>query len=153
MNNHPYPLQRLLRRAAIVLLPVPLVIIALSILASQLSEFATRNEILSLSSFIVILSFSGLAFNWCRVSPALTSETSLKTVYHVGIDLFLASLLALVASFFAWLQTIPTFIPTTFYPVLFGLHFLFLCLSLLSFLISVLCLLRVIRDEKSAGVS
>jgi len=153
MSNQPSRLQRLLRRTAIVLLPAPLVIIALAILASQLSEFTTRNEILSLSSFIVILSFSGLAFNWCRVSPALASEASLNAVFHVGIDLFLASLLALVASFFAWLQTIPKFIPANYYPILFALHFLFLFLSLLSFLVSILCLLRVIHNESAAGVS
>ncbi len=98
----------------------------------------------------MILSFSGLAFNWCRVSPSLSSEASLRTVFQVGIDLFLASLLALVASFFAWLQTIPTLVPAKFYPILFGLHFLFLLLSLLSFLISILCLLRVIKDENAA---
>lgn len=136
--------QQLLRRGALWLLPPLLVLIAISILAAQVSEFATQKEVLSLSSFIVILSFSGLAFNWCRVSASLTSEASLKIVYEVGIDLFLASLLALTATFFAWLQATATFLPPALVPVLIGLHLFFLCAALVFFLVSILGLLRVV---------
>jgi hypothetical protein len=70
----------------------------------------------------------------------------LRSVYEVGIDLFLASLLALVASFFAWLQTMPAVLPAALAPVVFGLHLVFLCLALVYFLVAILCLLRVVRE-------
>ncbi len=146
MSIERQPFQKLLRRCAVILLPVLLIVIALSILAAQLTELATQKEVLSLSSFIAILSFSGLAFNWCRVSSSLAPEPLLKSVYEVGIDLFLASLLALVATFFAWLQTMPTVLPAALGPVIFGLHLLFLSLALVYFLVSILCLLRVVRE-------
>ena len=86
---------------ACVLLPPFIILISVSILAMQFKEISTKSEILSLTSFITLIFFSGLAFNWCRVSSSLTSEDVLKLVYQVGIDLFLASLLALVSTFFA----------------------------------------------------
>jgi hypothetical protein len=143
-------LQRFLRRATLWLLPPLLLLIAIAILAAQVTELATQKEVLSLSSFVVLLSFSGLAFNWCRVSTALASEAVLKAVYHVGIDLFLASLIALVASFFAWLQTTPNTLPAALAPALFGLHLVFLCLALVYFLVSILSLLRVVRQMDAA---
>ena len=139
-------LQRFLRLAALWLLPPLLVVIAVSILAAQVSELATQKEVLSLSSFVVLLSFSGLAFNWCRVSDSLTPVAILRAVYQVAIDLFLASLVALAASFFAWLQTMPSVVPAALGPVLFGLHLFFLCLALVYFLVSILGLLRVVRE-------
>jgi hypothetical protein len=148
MSYQRHSFQKLLRRSAIVLLPVLLVLIALSILAAQLTELATQKEVLSLSSFIAILSFSGLAFNWCRVSTELAPEPLLKSVYEVGIDLFLASLLALVATFFAWLQTMPAVLPALLGPIIFGLHLFFLCLALVYFLVSILSLLRVVREAE-----
>jgi len=138
-------IQKLLRRGTLLLLPPLLVLIAVAVLAAQITEFATQKEVLSLSSFVVILSFSGLAFNWCRVSPTLTSEDVLRRVYQIGIDLLLASLLALTATFFAWLQATPSPLPAALYPVLFGLHLFFLCLALVYFLVSILDLLSVIK--------
>ena len=150
MNHERNQLQKLLRIVALWLLPPLLVLIAISFLAAQLTEFATQKEVLSLSSFIAILSFSGLAFNWCRVSTTLTSEATLKAVYQVGIDLFLASLLALAATFFAWVQATANILPPTFLPLLIGLHLFFLFTALVFFLASILCLLRVIRAIDAA---
>jgi hypothetical protein len=138
-------LQRFLRLCALWLLPPLLVVIAVAILVAQVTELATQKEVLSLSSFVVLLSFSGLAFNWCRVSAALTPEEIPQAVYQVAIDLFLASLLALAASFFAWLQTMPGALLAALYPGLFGLHLVFLCVALVYFLVSILGLLRVVR--------
>jgi hypothetical protein len=144
MINHLLGLQILLRRITFFLLPPFLIVISLSILAAQFTEFATKSEILSLSSFVVLLSFSALAFNWCRVSPALTSEKILKLVYQSGIDLFLASLLALIASFFSWLKTNPSFL--SLYPGLFVLHWLFLTLAIFLFLIAILAIIKAAKD-------
>jgi hypothetical protein len=143
-------LRIVLRRIALALLPSLLCLIALSLLAIQFREMSTRNEILSLSSFIVLISFSALAFNWSRASPFLSSEKILKIVFQTGIDLFLASLLALVATFFSWLQSIPS-LPAFCYPLFFGIHWIFLLISVLFFLISMLFLFRAISSENSSG--
>lgn len=139
-----------LRRITCVLLPSVLILIVLSLLAAQLTELTTKNEILSLSSFIVLLSFSALAFNWCRVSPSFASEKLLQLVYQAGIDLFLASLLALVATFFAWLKTTSSLVPSSLYPVLFVLHWLFIAISAFVFLFAILSILKAVKDINPA---
>ena len=139
-----------LRRITCVLLPSVLILIVLSLLAAQLTELTTKNEILSLSSFIVLLSFSALAFNWCRVSPSFASEKLLRLVYQAGIDLFLASLLALVATFFAWLKTTSSLVPSSLYPVLFVLHWLFIAISAFIFLLAILSILKAVKDINPA---
>jgi len=139
--------RKLLRRIAGLLLPPLLVLISLVLLGVQFRELGTQNEILSLSSFIVLLSFSALAFNWCRVTPSMSPEPILRAVYQAGVDLFLASLLALVAAFFAWLQTIASLgIPAV---VLFIIHWLFLLLSVLLFLAATLSLVRAAKNVPS----
>jgi hypothetical protein len=147
-------LRKLLRKASFILLPIFLVLILVSVLASQFTELASRNEVLSLSSFITLLTFSGLAFNWCRVSPAIVPEALLNFVYRAGVDLFLASLLALIATFFAWLQINPSGLPSTIQPILqpilFPLHWLFLALSLLLFLLSIFHLLHIAEQPDAA---
>lgn len=55
-----------------------LILISLLLVVTQFSETSSKNEMLSLTSFIVILTFSGLAFNWCRVPPSFASEEILK---------------------------------------------------------------------------
>jgi len=140
----------ILRRTSFILLPVFLTVVFISLLLTQFTELATRSEILSLSSFVTLLSFSALAFNWCRVSSSIVSESLLNLVYQAGVDLFLASLLALVATFFAWLQINPARIPSSFQTGLFLFHWGFLFLSLLLFLVSMLSLLHVASHSLAA---
>lgn len=153
MNHRLFRIRRIFRRFACALLPSFLIFISIFLLGTQLTEISTRNEIFSLSSFVVLLSFSALSFNWCRVSTACTSEEVLKIIYQAGIDLFLASLLALLATFFAWLSVNPLFLPPFLYPVLFGLHWLFLVISLVVFLMSILSLIQSIKDIDAAEPS
>ena len=136
-------LRKLLRRTTFILLPLFLIVTLVAFLSTQLTELTTRSEILSLSSFITLLTFSAIAFNWCRVSPCLVPESLLSMVYQAGIDLFLGSLLALIATFFAWLQFNSSGLAPLFQPILFALHWLFLCLSLLLFIIAMFHLLHV----------
>ena len=138
-------LLKALRSISLFLIPPFLVLITISVLVAQFSELGTANEILSLTSFITLLSFSALAFNWSRVSPTLTPESLLTPVYQTGIDLFIASLLALVATYFAWLQVNPPRILTGLQPILFSLHWIFLFLALLLFAVLMLRLLSTIR--------
>ena len=137
--------RKLLRRTSFILLPLFLVVTLVVFLSTQFTELTTKSEILSLSSFTTLLTFSAIAFNWCRVSPSLVPESLLKMVYQAGIDLFLASLLALIATFFAWLQLNPSGPAPLFQSILFILHWLFLCLSLLLFTIAMFHLLHVAK--------
>jgi len=142
--------RRFSRNVACILLPPVLICISLVMLIIQFSELSTKAEILSLSSFIVLLSFSALAFNWCRVSPAFVAQATLASIYNVGVDSFLASLFALVATFFAWLKVTFSTSSSWSYLILFALHWLFLLFSILLFLTSLLHLLKAVREEDSA---
>ncbi len=135
-------MRQYLRGIALRLLPPFLLLIFLSILAAQFVELGTANELLSLTSFIILISFSALAFNWCRVPTTFTHETLLIVIYQAGMDFFIASLLALVSTFFAWLQMTPLLLPKNFQPILFGLHWIFLLLSLGLFLLAIIKLLE-----------
>ena len=146
MTPHLPRLRKALRSISLFLIPPFLILILISVLVTQFTELGTAKEILSLSSFITLLSFSALTFNWCRVSPSLTPEALLGSVYQSGIDLFLASLLALVATFFAWVQINPQGLPTGFQPILFFMHWIFLAFSLLLFLLSILQLFATVRQ-------
>lgn len=137
-----------LRWLSLLLIPYFFILILVVLLGMQFTELGTSNEILSFSSFITLLSLSALAFNWSRVSTSFTSDLLLETIYRAGIDLFIASLLALIATFFAWLLTKPgVIIPFSMITqlFLFGLHWVFLALSLLLFLLALFQLLETSR--------
>lgn len=151
------PLQKSLRRLSLLLIPYFFMLILAILLGTQFTALGNSNEILSFSSFITLLSLSALAFNWSRVSTSFTSEVLLKTIYRSGIDLFIASLLALIATFFAWLLTKPGLLvpfSRTIQVILFALHWVFLTLALLLFLLALFQLLgksRKILEESQEG--
>ena len=120
--HHLNPTRVRIRKLTCLLLGPFLCLTAVVILATQFTELASKNEILSLTSFLVLLSFSALAFNWCRVSTSACSESDLVAVYEVGVDLFLSSMLALIATFLAWVQLGQGGIPVSLNPVFFALH-------------------------------
>lgn len=135
-----------LRSISLKLLPVFLVLLFLVVLAAQFMELGTANELLTLTSFIVLISFSALAFNWSRVSTSFTSENHLCLIYEAGVDFFIASLLALVSTFFIWVKITLFVLPPMLASILFGLHWVFLLLALGLFLLSLLQLLRTARE-------
>jgi hypothetical protein len=94
----------------------------------------------------VILSFSGVAFQWAGVTARFADPKVLKRVYQTGVDLFLDSILALIAAFFAWLQSTPGMVPPWLGTLCLLIHWLFLSLAVVFFLISTLCLLAAIKD-------
>ena len=139
-------LHQQLRRVVSALVAVFLVVISIVIVATQFTEFSVKNENLSLASFIVILSFSGVAFQWAGVTARFADPKVLKRVYQTGVDLFLDSILALIAAFFAWLQSTPGMVPPWLGTLCLIIHWLFLSLAVVFFLISTLCLLAAIKD-------
>lgn len=135
-----------LRSLVSVLVGVFMVIIALVIVLTQFTEVSAKNENLSLASFLVILTFSGVAFQWAGVTASFASPKVLKKVYQTGVDLFLDSLLALIAAFFAWLQSTPEALPPWLAMTCIIIHWIFLSLAVIFFLISTLCLLFAIKE-------
>ena len=135
--------------ASCAVLAVALILISLLLVVTQFSEASSKNEILSLTSFVVILTFSGLAFNWCRVPPTFASEKILKKIYHIGIHLFISSLLALVASFFIWFQTSQEMNSPWMSKTCLLLHWTFISLAIIFFLVPMLRLLAAIVKESS----
>ena len=129
------------------LIALALILISVLLVASQFSEASSKNEMLSLTSFVVILTFSGLAFNWCRVPPSFASDEILKKIYRTGIHLFLSSLLALVASFFTWFQTSPEMNSPWISKACLFLHWIFISLAIVFFLISMLRLLSALAKN------
>jgi hypothetical protein len=133
--------------ASCAVLAVALILISLLLVVTQFSEASSKNEILSLTSFVVILTFSARAFNWCRVPPTFASEEILKKVYRTGIHLFLSSLFALVASFFTWFQTLPELNYGWLSKSCLFLHWVFISLAIVFFLFAMLRLLKAIVKD------
>lgn len=146
----PSPISKLQHKFLVMvcgIIALVLILISILLVATQFTETSSKNEMLSLTSFIFILTFSGLAFNWSRVPPNFASEEILKKIYRTGIHLFLSSLLALVASFFSWFQTSPELNFPWISKLCLLLHWVFLSLAVVFFLVSMLRLLFVISNE------
>jgi len=144
---NPFPhLHQKLRALVCAIVGVFLIIISLVIILTQFTELSAKNENLSLASFLVILSFSGVAFQWAGVTASFASPKVLKKVYQTGVDLFLDSLLALIAAFFAWLQSTPGMLAPWLATTCLVVHWIFLSLAVVFFLISTLCLLQAIKE-------
>lgn len=146
MNSNLSAARRLFRRLSCLALPPILILLGLATIGLQFRELSSRSEILSLSSFVVLLSFSALAFNWSRVSSEFVSAKKLHEVYEAAVDFFVASLLALVSAMFTWLQGTPNLAPLL-WKALFGLHWLFLLGSIVLLLVALLALLRVVAKS------
>ena len=146
MSNFLQRFHMKLRAVVSAIVAIFLVVISIAIISTQFTEFSTRNENLSLASFLVILSFSGVAFQWSGVTAGFASPKVLKKVYQTGVDLFLDSILALIAAFFAWLQSTPELMPAWLASTCIVIHWVFLSLAVVFFLISMLCLLAAIKE-------
>lgn len=136
--------RRVIRNISIVLIPIGVVILLATVLIAQSTELATRSEILPLSSFAILLTFSSVAFGWSRV-PYLAEDTLLH-IFRAGVDMFVASLLALTAAALGWLSSTPAIASSSAYVVLLGVHWFFLCLCFALFTIAILQLMRAVRE-------
>lgn len=139
--------KRLLLRASYILLGPALSLLAILLLVTQFLEMTGRREILPLTSFIVLLSFSGLAFNWCRTSSTFSSEATLERVFRSAVELFIASLLALVSVALGFMKEGTIWIPAGLALPIFIVHWIFLALALLLFLLSIFTLLSLARPK------
>jgi hypothetical protein len=119
--------RKLARRTSLWVLPPALLLISAGVLISQFAEIGGNTEVLSLTSFAVLMTLAGIAFGWSRVT--WLPETVIRAIYHAASDLFLASLLALVSVFFAWIRSLDLPLVKAFPMFFFALHWIFLALS------------------------
>jgi len=136
----------LVRGVSLLLLPPLLVLVCGGMLVAQYFELFGNQEVLPLTSFVVLLSFAGLALSWCRVRADFTPEETLRRVYLASIDLFVSSLMALVSTAFSWVLTTQTSLPPALFYSATVLHWISLLLALLLFLVAILTLLQAARN-------
>jgi hypothetical protein len=139
--------KRVLVSVSCMVLAPSLVALAIVSLGIQMMEFGGNQEILPLSSFLLLLSLSALGFNWCRTAPKYSSEGALQTACRSAIELFVASLLALVSAGLAFLQQRFSSTPAVLAQPIFILHMLFLGLALVLFLGAILSMLFRARGK------
>jgi len=137
--------KRLILRTSYILLGPALSLLGILLLVAQFLEMTGSKEILPLTSFVVLLSFSALAFNWCRTSSTFSSEATLERVFRAAVELFIASLLALVSVALQFMRTGISWTPAALALPIFIIHWIFLALAFLLFLLSILTLLSLAR--------
>ena len=76
------------------------------LLFSQWTELKTHTEMVPLASTVTFLALSGVAFNWSRVDDVLAPPPEKMLAKQAGVDLFNASMLALVAQGLVWASPI-----------------------------------------------
>jgi len=131
-----------LRISHLLLPPILCLVVGSALLMQFLVESASWTEVLPLTSFVVLLTFSALALNWSRGPIPAESATP---VHRAGVDLFIASLLALVSAFLAWLPATPQLAGSSLLRPIFALHWFFLLLAAVIFLAAILDLLAAAR--------
>ncbi len=72
------------------------------LIVSQWTELKTHTESVPLVSTVTFLALSGVAFNWARLDEALVMPHEKRIAKQAGVDLFMASMLALVTQGLLW---------------------------------------------------
>ena len=72
------------------------------LLFSQWTELQSHTESVPLGSTVTFLALSGLAFNWARVEDTMVLPHEKRVAKQAGVDLFAASMLALVTQGLVW---------------------------------------------------
>lgn len=97
---------------------------------SQWTELKQHTESVPLGSTVTFLALSGIAFAWARVEIDIT-HLQQRIAKQAGIDLFSASMIALVAQGLVWATPVFARISSSFADLILLLHSLLLALSVL----------------------
>ena len=124
------------------LCPTAIALVGLLLLALQVQEHVANREALPVSSFLVLLSTATLAIGWARLSEPNTTPQEQLDLKLAGLDLFIASLLSLLAAAFVWIPKTATLFTMPLVHVAFGLHLIVLAIA---FLLAWLGLTRMLR--------
>jgi len=76
--------------------------LGLLLIFSQWTELKAHTESVPLGSTVTFLALSGLAFNWSKVEDTLVTPTEKRVAKQAGVDLFCASMMALVTQGLVW---------------------------------------------------
>lgn len=79
-----------------------LLLVAVMVVISQYQELSTLQEAASLGSFITFLAMANFAISWSRMAADLAMIQERRCAKQAGLDLFLASLLALLSQALIW---------------------------------------------------
>jgi hypothetical protein len=131
-------------------LPALLCMLAFALVLAQFSEFVGNKEIIPLTSFLVLLTMSNTAFNWCRVSENFTSHSVLVSIYYCAVALLVASLSAVVSAAFAFVTVTFSFLPNWLVVIFTVLHILLFIFSLIVSLVAFIALLRRAAKENTS---
>ncbi|MFM8524848.1 MAG: hypothetical protein ACKOCM_04425 [Cyanobacteriota bacterium] len=99
------------------------------VLISQYQELGTLREVASLGSFVTFLAMANFAISWSRMAADLATMQERRCAKQVGLDLFLASLLALLSQALIWAAPLLKSSLPVFAAVLMVLHVLLLAFS------------------------
>jgi hypothetical protein len=97
---------------------------------SQWTELKQHSESVPLGSTVTFLALSGVAFAWARLENDITPLQQ-RIAKKAGVDLFSASMLALVAQGLIWAVPVFTKVSASFADLMLLVHSLLLALSLL----------------------
>lgn len=78
------------------------------LLFSQWTELQAHTESVPLGSTVTFLALSGLAFNWGRSDDSVVEPNEKLIAKQAGVDLFAASMMALVTQGLVWASPIFT---------------------------------------------
>jgi hypothetical protein len=78
------------------------------LLFSQWTELQAHTESVPLGSTVTFLALSGLAFNWGRFDDSIVEPQEKRVAKQAGVDLFAASMVALVTQGLVWASPIFT---------------------------------------------
>ena len=124
------------------LCPTALALVGLLLIILQVQEHLANREALPVSSFLVLLSIASFAYSWARITAPITSEQERLDMKLAGMDLFLSSLLSLLAAAFVWIPKTATLFAMPLVHAAFILHLIVLAIA---FLFAWLGLTRMLR--------
>jgi hypothetical protein len=136
-------LMKSFRRFTGLLIPPSLMLVVLLMLMEQFTEIQDRNELLTATVVVALVSLSALAFSWARCLPENLLKIYGETIHGAGVDLFIASLPALISAFLIWIKLPPTLEYTVTTLLVFSLQWFFLLIALVYSLLALMRLLKV----------
>jgi hypothetical protein len=103
---------RKLWRLSIALSIWGLLAVAVLVVASQIQEWSTLKEVATVGSALGFLALASFAVSWSRVGSDLAPLQELLCAKQAGLDLFIATALALVSQGLIWaVPLVPTTAP------------------------------------------
>ena len=120
---------RRLRRLSIALSLWGLLAVAVLAVASQIQEGGSLKEVAPVGSALGFLALANFAVSWSKVGSDVAPVQELRCAKQVGLDLFLATTLAIVSQVLIWVAPILKTIVAALVPVLLVAHVLILALA------------------------